>query len=312
MDASNTAQAWRRSNATDNTPANELGWELVSSQVSSRKQITINGGELTYTERGKGEPVILVHGALGDYRTWLPQLDWLSRRYHVISYSRRYHQAGIPTNYAADYTHRRHVDDLIALTETLAMGPAHLVGHSYGGTVAALAAMERPDLVRSLILGEPSLFSVLTQANDKVSLRLHRIALNVVQKLAENGEQRLAIREYFNIVLGKDAFGELPLEALLVITQNAHTLGPMLRTYFEPTELHAQTIKTSTLIITGELSPKIYRAISRELDSILPNSELLILPAASHGLQMENPADFHAAVLEFLSRNQIAIKREDY
>jgi pimeloyl-ACP methyl ester carboxylesterase len=315
MDATNTAQAWRRLNASADTSANELGWELVGTQVPRRKQITLDCGELTYTERGKGQPVIFVHGALSDYRTWSPQLNSLSHRYHVISYSRRYHQAGIATNYAADYTHRRHVGDLIALIEALGLGPAHLVGHSYGGTVAALAAMERPEMVRSLILGEPSLFSVLTQADDMVSLRLHRIALNVVQKLAENGEQRLAIREYCNIVLGKDAFGELPLEALLVITQNAHTLGPMLRTYFEPTELdcnRAQTINTPTLVVTGELSPKIYRAISRQLDSALPNSELRILPAASHGLQMENPADFNAAVLEFVSRNEIPAKREDH
>jgi pimeloyl-ACP methyl ester carboxylesterase len=257
--------------------------------------------------------VILVHGALGDYRAWSQQKALLARQYHVISYSRRYHQPNSPTDGAVDYTYRRHVDDLISLIGALGLGPAHLVGHSYGATVAALVAMERPEMVNSLIMGEPLLFSVLSDRQDRVALRLQRIALNVVQKLSENGEQRVALREYVKIVTGKNAFGDLPIEALLVITQNAHTLGPMLRTIFEPTAFdqhRARSIKTPTLVVTGELSPTLYQAIGRELDRCLTNSELITLAGASHGLQMDNPADFNEAVLEFLSRNKMAVKRE--
>jgi pimeloyl-ACP methyl ester carboxylesterase len=268
---------------------------------------------LTYTHKGNGELVILVHGALGDYRTWSQQKDVLARQYHVISYSRRYHKPNSPINGAVDYTYRRHVDDLISLIRSLGIGPAHLVGHSYGASVAALVAMERPEMVSSLILGEPNLFSVLSDPQDKVALRLHRLAFNIVLKLSDNGEQGLALREYVNVVTGKDAFGDLPIEALLVITQNAYTLGPMLRTVFEPTGFdrhRARSIKTPTLVVTGELSPALYQAIGRELDTSLPNSELIKLAGASHGLQMDNPADFNEAVLEFLSRNEMAVKRE--
>lgn len=285
-----------------------LGWKVVSSKSPPIKQIAINGTDLRYIEQGKGELVIFVHGALGDFRTWSRQLALLAQKYHGISYSRRYHHRDSSTNLVIDYTHRRHVDDLIGLINALGPGPAHLVGHSYGATVAALVAMERPDLVKTLILGEPSLFSILSDPHDKVSLRFHGIALDVVRRLTENGEQRLAVPEYVNIVLGKDVFHQLPLEDLLVINQNAHTLGPMLRTYFEPTELDdtsAQKITTPTLIITGEFSPGIYKAINRKLHNCLPNSESFILAGASHGLQMENPDDFGIAMIEFLSKSRM-------
>ena len=72
----------------------------------------------------------------------------------------------------------------------------------------------------------------------------------------------------------------------------------------------ARSIETPTLVVTGELSPTLYQAIGRELDRCLPNSELITLAGASHGLQMDNPADFNEAVLEFLSRNEMAVKRE--
>src|SRR5438477_7990283 len=65
--------------------------EPTSLNVEGAKMLFVNGTELAYIERGQGPPVILVHDTLGDYRSWAPQLMALSRNYHVIAYSRRYH-----------------------------------------------------------------------------------------------------------------------------------------------------------------------------------------------------------------------------
>ena len=282
----------------------ELGWQVVNPNLNALKRIDIGDVELTYIEQGKGPLVVLVHGALGDCRTWSRQVAVLAQDYHVISYSRRYHHLNPAPEETIDYSYGRHVEDLISLLRALGLGPAHLVGHSYGATVAALAALEHPEMVSSLVLGEPTLFSILSDSQDRVSLRLHRIALRVVQKLSENDEHGLAVREYLNIVVGQDVFDGLALEDMLVVNQNAHTLGPMLHTYFEPTNLDhssAQTFRTPTLLITGERSPGIYGAITRELNKCLPAAKSVILPDASHGLQMENPESFGVALMDFLA-----------
>lgn len=301
------------SNAS-NGEADPVGWKVISPTSAYQvRQIECDDLTLTYAEQGKGELVILVHGALGDYRTWSPRIASLAQQYHVISYSRRHHHPNTSPVGALDYAYRRHVADLISLIHALKLGPAHLVGHSYGATVAALVAIERPEMVNSLILGEPGLFSIFSEVEGRVSARLHRIALHVVQRLCETGDQKLAVREYLNIVTGKDALDKLPIEAQLVIKQNAHTLGPMLRTYFAPTEFdrqRARTVDTPTLIITGEFSPAPYRIIAQDLHRCIPNSELFMLAGASHGLQLENPAAFDNAVFDFLSRNEMAVKRE--
>ena len=289
----------------------ELGWEVVETYLTPAKQVKINGTELTYVEQGGGPSVILVHGALGDLRSWSRQLPLLAAKCHVVSYTRRYHGLNSLTDGAIDYSHRRHVDDLIDLIETLVDGPAHLAGHSYGAAVAALVAMERPDLVNTLILGEPTLFSMLSDDVDKVALRFHAVALNVVRKLSENGEHRLAVREYVNIVVGRNVFDELQSHDQFVINQNAHTLGPMLRTYFEATTLDqssASQITVPTLLISGGLSPRVYQSIARELHNCLPRAESFTIPNASHGLPMENE-DFGIAVMEFLSRTESRSKK---
>jgi len=294
------------SNVAMDDAAYELGWEVVNRNLTALKRIVIGDVELTYLERGKGPLVVLVHGALGDCRTWSRLGNLLAQQYRVVSYSRRYHHLSPSPQGKIDYSYRWHVDDLIELIRALGLGPASLVGHSYGAAVAAMVALERPEMVSSLVLSEPSLFSILSDSQDRVSLRFHRIALRVVQKLCENDEQALAVKEYLNIVVGRDAYDKLPLEDLLVINQNAYTLGPMLRTFFEPTKLDrtgAQKLTTPTLLIRRELSPGIYRAITRELNNCLPTSQSFIIPGASHGLQMESPEGF-GAVLNFLSNNQ--------
>ena len=69
-------------------------------------RVRVNGVELAWTERGSGEPVILIHGGIGDYSSWEPQIEELSRYFRVISYSRRYsypnHNASVPRNYSCD------------------------------------------------------------------------------------------------------------------------------------------------------------------------------------------------------------------
>src|SRR4051812_13419101 len=53
------------------------------------KSIFINGDSIHYIDIGKGDPVVFVHGAFGDYRTWEAQLDTFAQHHRVISYSRR-------------------------------------------------------------------------------------------------------------------------------------------------------------------------------------------------------------------------------
>src|SRR6266513_5323138 len=54
------------------------------------KNVRVNGIELHYLEKGSGMPVVLIHGGLGDYREWNPQIERISSHYRVIAYSRRY------------------------------------------------------------------------------------------------------------------------------------------------------------------------------------------------------------------------------
>src|SRR5438552_11526071 len=83
------------------------------------KKVRVNGTELHYVEQGEGDSLVFVHGGLGDFRTWGPQMGPFSGRYHVVSYSRRGHY---PNAWPEDYSSVEmmpHVEDLAALIEKL-------------------------------------------------------------------------------------------------------------------------------------------------------------------------------------------------
>ena len=119
------------------------------------ESVTIPGAALTYEEQGQGEPVVFVHGSLEDYRSWRLQMGPFARHYRAITYSRRYHYPNPWTSSGMDYSVALHAGDLADFLSALGLPPAHLVCSSYGGYVALYLAARRPELMRSLVVGEP-------------------------------------------------------------------------------------------------------------------------------------------------------------
>src|SRR6186713_2491392 len=126
------------------------------------KAVFIQGDSIHYIDVGKGDPVVFVHGSLGDYRTWAKQMVAFAKKHRVIAYSRRFAYPNKQIiNDSADYTVAPHSKDLTELIKCLHLEPVHLVGHSYGAFTALLTTIDHPELVRSLTLGEPPVASLL-------------------------------------------------------------------------------------------------------------------------------------------------------
>src|SRR5262245_61388658 len=119
------------------------------------RKVTVGDGvELHYVERGKGVPVLFVHGTLGDYSVWDGQLASFAETYRAVAYSRRYNY---PNTNKLRPKHPAVVEaeDLAALIKKLDLGKVHVVGHSYGAYTALFLAVKHPELVRTLTLAEP-------------------------------------------------------------------------------------------------------------------------------------------------------------
>ena len=274
------------------------------------KQVQVNGVDLAYIERGTGDPVVFVHGSLGDYRTWMLQLEPFARRYHVIAYSRRYHWPNALPGQGVPYAAAQHATDLAALIEALGIAPTHVVGSSYGAMTALTCAVGRPDLIRSLTLGEPPLLPWLAQSPGGTAI-LETFLATAFQPAGQAlaaGQDEVGIGLFLDGVLGPGAYTRLPAEVRAGMLDNAAAMRFETTTapdvYFSalaPEDVNR--LRLPTLLVQGEVSPLMFGMITDELARYLPHAERATIPRASHSMHTMNPQAYNETVLAFLDRH---------
>ena len=106
---------------------------------------------------GASEPLIFVHGVMGDWRSWAPQWPAFCARYRCVSYSRRYNHPAA-TRCRRPTTRRwSGSNDLLQLMDALGIERAKLVASSYGAFVALALALRQPQRVVALVGVEPAM-----------------------------------------------------------------------------------------------------------------------------------------------------------
>jgi pimeloyl-ACP methyl ester carboxylesterase len=112
--------------------------------------VRAKGLEIAYERVGEGPPLVFVHGAGDDARIWRPQLAALADEFAVVAWDEP--GAGRSSDVPGDFALADYANCLAALIDALALGPAHVAGLSWGGTVVQELYRHRPALVATLIL----------------------------------------------------------------------------------------------------------------------------------------------------------------
>lgn len=278
--------------------------------VPEVKSIFINGDSIHYIAIGKGDPIVLVHGSLGDYRTWEAQMDAFAKNHRVIAYSRRYAYPNKQViNDSADYTVTPHAKDLVEFIKALNLEPVHLVGHSYGAFTALLVTADHPELVRSLTLAEPPVMSLLQNVRGGDTMVNNFVTKGIIPaaEAFKNNEEEKAVKGFITAVMDDSLyFSRLPQSTREIMMANTlETRGSVFtKNLFPPVSCdELKKIKTPVLLLRGDKSPLFLTSIINELERCLSNKEKATLPNASHGLEYENPSEFNKIVLGFINKH---------
>ena len=156
----------------------------------------INGVKLEIGAGGSGEPVVFIHGAMGDECFAVLEEPALTDRYHLI----HYHERGWGRSAApeAPVSISQQAEDCRAVMQHFGVERAHVVGQSGGGVILLQMALDAPDAVHSLALLEPALPSVLFNSPEfgKVAEK--------AGALYESGDKAGAIDAFGQEVAGED------------------------------------------------------------------------------------------------------------
>src|SRR6266700_3369740 len=186
----------------------------------------VNGTILAYRIVGDtGTPVVFVHGSVADQGEWDRQIATFAQTHRVLVYSRRYHPPNLPTNDDQTYSPMLHAEDLAALLLQLDLAPAHVVGSSYGAYTALQLTRDHPQLVRSLVLAEPPIVSLLTgsEEGDAARRAFYTNALDPARAAFARGDSVTGLRYFYDGTAGRGAFDRLP--AATRADMLAHSFG---------------------------------------------------------------------------------------
>jgi len=253
-----------------------------------------------YQQLGDGPDVVLIHALTSNLSSWLLTgiAGALASEYRVTMYDWRGHGASDVT--PDGYTSRQLAEDFAHLHQALELGPAVLVGHSYGGVIAMHAASRYPDRVAGVVLSDSyfpglrHLEPALGQAGPWGDLREQLLAAGV-----DIGEE-VAFTRLFRLVAEldptqmaavKEVMGPAATRWLEQLPRLAETTAG--HDAFEDGGLDAQTlcsVRQPVVALYDEHSP--FSATCQFLEERLPDCTVDVVPGAKHFAPVQNSEDF--------------------
>jgi pimeloyl-ACP methyl ester carboxylesterase len=250
------------------------------------------GLEIGFERVGAGPPLLFVHGAAEDSRIWRPQLAALADEFTVVAWDEpgSGRSSDLPEGFElADYA-----DALAALIEKLALGPAHVAGLSWGGTVVLELYRRHPSCVETLIM-------IDTYAGWKGSLPEDEVRARVAGVRA----MLAAPPESFDPTLPGLFAGEPPPELVPLLSAIAAevrpaTLGHQLAIMAEADlseVLHHVTVPT--LLVWGRLDARSPLTVAHQFEEAIAGASLVVIEDAGHMSHLEQPERVNDAVRSF-------------
>jgi pimeloyl-ACP methyl ester carboxylesterase len=277
----------------------------------------VGGVSIYFEERGSGSPILFVHGIPTDFRAWRAQMEPFSLGRRAIALSRRYASPNEREGDVGDSTVHNNAVDLKGFVEKVVGGPVDLVGHSYGGFIAAFLAADHPDLVKSLVLVEPAISTLLVADQNSGAQALGLLfrspsvamsgrrfqtkSLGPSLKALERGELERAVELNVDGVQGAEGcFRALPDGTRGMMLDNARTVAELKTPFPRFTSKEAGRISRPTLVVNGSEGALFLRRIGELMAKAVPGARRVVVPGSKHFPHMENAEFFNAKVLEFL------------
>jgi pimeloyl-ACP methyl ester carboxylesterase len=239
----------------------------------SEGDLAIDDFTLHYAVFGHGDPVVLLHGGLGNLEQFGNQVPALTGHYQVIAVDSRGHGRSTRSHHGIGY--HQMAEDVVALLDHLKLARAAIVGWSDGGVTGLDLAIHHPDRVSRLF--------VIGTNYDLTGLK-HASAATMTTYFAR------CKRDYARL-------SPAPRE-LAALRKELRTMWTTEPVY---TAEQLAAITAPTLIVLGDHDEIVRRDHAEQLARLIPHGTFLLLRDASHFAMWQAPADFNAALLGFLA-----------
>ena len=257
--------------------------------------ITVNGAKLYYESHGKGSPVLMAAGLGGAGTYWREQVDAFAKRHTVFLYDQR--GTGRSAHVEVKSIEQL-AGDTLGLLDALSVERVHYLGHSTGGAIGQVLAIEHPERLIDLVVYASVHKSdgyrerlwglrkaVLETMGPETYARLTTLVLYPPWWIAENSH-RLAQEEAVSArMLSQPEIMASRIDSILSFDRSAD-LG---------------RIATPTMVICArdDITTPLY--FSEQLVALIPSARLVVLERGGHACSKTVPEEFNRRVLDFFA-----------
>jgi N-formylmaleamate deformylase len=249
-----------------------------------------NGINIHYTRTGGNKPpLILLHGLMANGRCWTGLARVLEKEYDVIMLDARGHGNSSVPDFG--YRYEDHANDVAGLINALRLSAPILLGHSMGGMTATVVASLKPNLLRGLVLADPTFLSpeVQREVRDSDVADQHRRMLNMsLSEVVADTRNRHPNRSVETLELYSRARLQTSMAAFDVLT-------PPNPDY----KMLMSVIDVPSLIVFGDKGV-VSSVIVKELQLLNPRLQAEQIRDAGHSVHLDQPERFAAVVGSFM------------
>jgi pimeloyl-ACP methyl ester carboxylesterase len=258
-------------------------------------EVEVDGLRIAYERAGSGDPLVLVHGFVGDGRsTWSEQIAALSDEFTVVAWDGP--GAGRSSDPPEAFRLPDYADCLAGFLGVLGLSRPHLVGLSFGGALLLELFRRHPTVPRTLVLASAYAGWAGSLSPDAVDQRL-RDCLRWSE---------LPPEEFMRVML-PSMFSQAPPESAV------EGFSAVLRA-FNPAGFRVMAhssaeadlrdvladIDVPTLLLYGDADVRAPQGVADALHSAIPGSQLVVMPGVGHVSSVEAPERFSRELRQFI------------
>jgi pimeloyl-ACP methyl ester carboxylesterase len=233
----------------------------------------------------------MLHGLTLNGTCWTPWAREAEEGFDVVLPDARGH--GGSSTPATGYRYEEQAADVVGLIQGLALASPILIGHSMGGTTAAVVAAHHPTLLRGLVLVDPTFLSPETQrdvhAGGAAAEQHRRLLAKSLPEVLSEMRARHPHRSPEVVQLIAQARLQTRPEAFEVLTPPNPDFRQLI-----------SAIRVPTLLVIGGPGAVVSREVAVELQGLNGSVQVAQIVEAGHGLHLDQPERFAAVVNAFL------------
>lgn len=259
--------------------------------------------ETDFIETGSGEKVILVHSSVAGAKQWRSLMETLASNFHVIAIN--LFGYGETKAWEVDGTQR--LADQASLIEPFlpkGAGKISIVGHSFGGSVAMMAAAMFKKNVRRLVLIEPNPFYLLEKFGRSEAYQEAVVLRDAIKSNGKSGAWEAAAEVFANYWTGDGSWDAMPDDRKAKFTRalipNFHEWDAVMDEVMSFAEWQ-RDLPSDTTVVSAKDTVRSIREIVELMEEHIPEWRFKQIERGGHMAAMTKPAVINPIVLSALT-----------